>query len=53
MLTAKQWIWIFGTTSNLKLPIFLQPYGVHLQYFKLRLLDLTGSKVGNINGLSL
>ena len=33
--------WVFATNSNFLIPIFLQPDGINLWYFKFRLLDLT------------
>ena len=36
--------WVFATNSNFQIPISLQPNGVHLGYFKLRLYEV-GSAV--------
>ena len=43
--------WVFATILNFLIPISLQPGGENLWYFKLRLFDLTESKVWNIQGL--
>ena len=34
-----KWNWVFATNSSFLIPISLQPYGVNLWYFKLRLFD--------------
>ena len=43
--------WVFATNSNFLIPISLQPGGVGLWHFKLRLFDLTEFKVWNILSL--
>ena len=43
--------WVFATNLNFLTPISLQPDGVNLWYFKLRLFDLTELIVWNIKGL--
>ena len=43
--------WVFATNSNMLIPMSLQPDGVCLWYFKLRILDLTVFIVWNIKDL--
>ena len=42
--------WVLATNTNLLKPTFLQPDGVNLWYFTLRLFDLTELIVWNIQG---
>ena len=44
MFPSKIKNWVFATNSNFQIPISLQPNGVHLGYFKLRLYEV-GSAV--------
>ena len=43
--------WVFATNSHFLTPISLQPYGINLWNFKLRLFDLTELIVLIIEGL--
>ena len=43
--------WVFATNSNSIIPISLQPDGVDLWYFKLKLFGLKWFIVWNIKGL--
>ena len=46
--TADQRNWVFATTSNFLISISVQPVGINIWNFKLRLFDLTESIVWNI-----
>ncbi len=48
MQVSKQRNWVFATKSNILKPISLQPDGVNLWHFKLRLFDITEVIVWNI-----
>ena len=45
--------WVFAKSINFLIPISLQPEGVHLWYFELRLFNLREFIVSNIKGPSL
>ena len=49
-ISTSIWNWVFATNLNFLSPISLQPNGVNLWYFKLRLFDLPELKVWNIKG---
>ena len=43
--------WVFATKKNFLIPVFFQPDGVNLRYFKLSLFDLTQCIVWNLKDL--
>ena len=48
---SKERNWVFAKNLNFLTPISLQPDGVNLWYFKLRLFELQALIVWNIKGL--